>query len=149
MVVQNIIGKSESSSTFTVLYAIPSFTKFPAEGTVNSQILIEGNNLETVKEVLFGSVSATIIPQDEEELVVAVPYVEEDNVTPYFTYNTESGESRVSSPTTFKVVKTELIIDSYPTTGITGEEIVLEGDNLSIIEKNNIWHYRGNSSSRE
>ena len=83
----NVVGFDESKETFTVHYAVPSIKQFPTEGTVNEEVVVEGDNLHFIEQVLVDGQAAVIIAQRKQELVFKVPYSDEEGkVSLCFTY---------------------------------------------------------------
>ncbi|MCC8188786.1 MAG: IPT/TIG domain-containing protein [Bacteroides sp.] len=137
IVVQNSLGSAESTGHFTVTYALPVLSQLPATGRVNEEILIQGTDLEGVTHVLFGTAEAAVVYQTETELVVKVPYVEEDEVTVYLVYQTASGEAQVASSDKFRINKPQPVVTSYPLSADISTLIELTGENLTLIDQ--VW----------
>lgn len=136
--VSNPFGDTESGDVFTVTYVVPSIdmSTFPATAKANDQILIEGQNMDAVTKVVFGTTEATIVSKNENELIVKVPYFDEDDVDVYLSYNTESGVQQIGTTgKPFTLNKPKPVVDSYPTSSETGETIVLTGSNLTLVDK--------------
>ncbi len=133
--VQNNVGRAESESNFTVAYAVPTISNLPATGKVNDQILIQGTNMEVVSKVLFGTEEATVIYQTEKEMVVTVPYVEENEVTVYLVYQSASGEAQAASSTKFSLNKPQPVVTEYPLSAESPATIEITGENLSLIDQ--------------
>jgi hypothetical protein len=117
----------------------------PTEGAHIDEILIEGENLDAVTKVLFGTAQANIIAQSEKELVVQVPYFEEysvDIVLEYFDGTTTQSISTTGKP--FSIIAEDPVIDpDFPLTAEKGTSITLTGANLNLIDAVWFGEYQG------
>lgn len=99
----NAVGTGESEEIFTYTYAAPSITASILQSTVDmgDEMLIPGKYMSAVEAVIFtaeGHASGnegTITGQTAEELVVKVPYVEEDRAA--ITLRYFNGENSVET----------------------------------------------------
>lgn len=135
--VTNIAGSDESKEAFTVHYAVPSINKYPTEGTVNEEVVVEGDNLHFIEEVLVDSQAAVIIAQRKQELVFKVPYSDEEGkVSLRFTYyDGNTTQSIGEEGKTFLVLKEAPKISYCPTSLTKYTPVVLQGKNLKLIER--------------
>lgn len=133
---QGINGEAESSEVFTVTYEIPTMTRFPTTAKVNEEIYIEGTNLNAVKSVLFGTSEGEIVLQSRNEIIVKVPFFEEDKVDVILKYNTADGEKQVSTTgQPFELEQTKPLVISAPSEAETGSKITLLGENLDMVDE--------------
>lgn len=134
ILISNISGKDESTEEFTVNYAVPTIKNCPTEGTVNKEIVIEGENLHFVAQVFIGNMTATIVAQRPTELVFKVPYLdEEQSVELSFSYF--NGESFVSTDAINFTVMLQAPEISYCPTALTKyQPVTMQGENLKLID---------------
>lgn len=66
-------GVVTSTSQFEIEIVPPSITIFPAEAADSSEIVITGDDLYLIDNVMFGDVAGTIIDQGDTTLTVLVP----------------------------------------------------------------------------
>lgn len=130
-------GESVSTEIFTVLYAVPSIAQYPHEGTVNTEVVVEGDNLHFVEQVLVDGKYAVIVAQSKQELVFKVPYTEEEGlVSLRFTYfDGETIRSIGEEGETFMVLKEAPKVTSCPTSLTKYQPVTMIGENLNLIEK--------------
>lgn len=132
----NEIGESESAENFNITYATPSILSIPETFEVGSVILIEGNNLEVVSKITFGTdnIEGEITYQSENEILVIVPNVDEANVR--LVYFDGTSEQTVTPDNVPEINKPEPIFDSFDTTEANeGATIDFIGEKLNLIEK--------------
>ncbi|PXV68757.1 IPT/TIG domain-containing protein [Dysgonomonas alginatilytica] len=136
--VSGVYGAFESSDVFTVTYVAPviNMSTFPSEGKANDNVLIEGTDMDAVIEVYFETTKAEIITQTTTELIVKVPYFEENNVDVFLSYNTESGVKKTGTTgKPFSLDKPQPTVESYDKSAEVGETIIIKGTNLSLVDK--------------
>ncbi len=134
--VSNFKGSSESSDAFTVTYLTPAVTNYPTEGTVNEDIILNGENLHVIDSVMLDNVKAGLIAKSKDELVFRVPYVDsEEPVTiklHYFNGTTEvfigPGEG------TFNILKEKPEATVIPESLTKYQPAKIEGEHLLLIE---------------
>lgn len=144
--VSGLFGETESNDTFTVTYVIPviKMSTFPSSGKANDEILIEGENMDAVTKVYFGTTQATVVSKNEKELVVKVPYFEDNEVDVFLAYNSESGEQKTGTTgKPFSLEKPKPEVSNYPSSAETGATIELTGTNLSLVDKVMFDNYEG------
>lgn len=132
----NEIGESESAENFNITYATPEILSIPQTFEVGSEILIEGNNLEVVSKITFGTdnIEGEITYQSENEILVIVPNVDEANVR--LVYFDGTSEQAVTPDNVPEINKPEPIFDSFDTTEANeGTTIDFIGEKLNLIEK--------------
>jgi len=131
-------GKIETSENFTMEYTVPAMTNYPVSAKTNAEIYIEGNNLDAVVNIYFGSVKGEIITQSEKDMIVRVPFFEDDKVDIILDYNSESGVKQVStSGKPFELERPTPVITDSPSQGELSTRIVLTGTELTLIDE--IW----------
>ena len=135
--IANVTGASESKEEFTVNYSIPSVKQFPTEGTVNEEIVVEGDNLHFIDQVLVDDEPAVIIAQHKQELVFKVPYTDvEDSVSLRFTYFDGTTKQSIGAEgKSFLVLKEAPKVKVCPASLTKYEPALLQGENLKLIEK--------------
>ncbi|MFV0537001.1 MAG: IPT/TIG domain-containing protein [Dysgonomonas sp.] len=144
--ISGLFGETESSDVFTVTYVTPAINMatFPTSGKANDEILIEGENMDAVTKVHFGTTEAIVISKNEKELTVKVPYFEDNEVDIFLTYNNETGEQKTgTSGKPFSLEKPKPEISNYPSSAETGATIELIGTNLSLVDKIMFDGYEG------
>ena len=144
--ISGLFGETESNDVFTVTYVVPNInmSTFPASGKANDEVLIEGDNMDAITKVMFGTTEATIVSKNEKELVVKVPYFEENEVDVFLSYNTESGVQQTGTTgKPFSLEKPQPTVSDYPTSAETGSTITLTGTNLSLVDKVMFDNYEG------
>ena len=108
IVLTNSIGEGVSEAEFTLEYPAPvvSQTGVPSEVEMGNNLLLSGSHMNVVSAVLFTAAEggtagneAEIVSQNENEIVVKVPYVESDRAVVTFKYfnGTENVETSSSS----------------------------------------------------
>lgn len=135
--VANVTGSDESKEVFTVHYAVPSIKQYPEEGTVNAEVVVEGDNLHFVEQVLVDDQPAVIIAQRKQELVFRVPYSDkEEKVSLRFTYfDGTTVQSIGAEGKSFLVLKEAPLITYCPETLTKYTPVTLQGEHLRLIEK--------------
>lgn len=89
----NSVGTGVSSYDFVMSYPSPEVDKstLPSDTELSSNFLIFGHKMSVITRVLFSAAGyeaheAEIISQNDNEIVVKVPYVEDDNANISFEY---------------------------------------------------------------
>lgn len=134
--IKNEVGESESAENFNITYAVPEIISMPQTFDVESEILIEGNNLEVVDKVTFGpdNIEGEITYQSENEILVIVPNVDEANVQ--LVYFDGVNEQTVVPENVPEINKPEPTFESFEVTEAEeGTTIDFIGDKLNLIEK--------------
>ena len=147
IVLTNSIGEGVSEAEFTLEYPAPvvSQTGVPSEVEMGNNLLLSGSHMNVVSAVLFTAAEggtagneAEIVSQNENEIVVKVPYVESDRAVVTFKYfnGTENVETSSSSATqlTVKRYQPEVATTVFEPAK-EGEVVVLEGLYLNKIDK--------------
>ena len=141
----NEVGSTESEVAFTYSYAVPELTTslLPQQVEMGGEMLLSGNNLSAVKEVLFTAPgyqphSAEIREQSAKEILVRVPYVEEDAAAislVYFDGSRDVTTSAESAPQL--VVKRDKPVFNEITFERTavGRSITLTGEHLDKVDQ--------------
>lgn len=147
IVLTNSIGEGVSEAEFTLEYPAPvvSQTGVPSEVEMGNNLLLSGSHMNVVSAVLFtaaegGTVGneAEVVSQNENEIVVKVPYVESDRAVVTFKYfnGTENVETSSSSAPqlTVKRYEPEVTTTVFEPANV-GDVVVLEGTYLNKIDK--------------
>lgn len=147
IVLTNSIGEGVSEAEFTLEYPAPvvSQTGVPSEVEMGNNLLLSGSHMNVVSAVLFTAAEggtagneAEIVSQNENEIVVKVPYVESDRAVVTFKYfnGTENVETSSSSAPqlTVKRYEPEVTTNVFEPANV-GDVVVLEGTYLNKIDK--------------
>ena len=132
VVVKNAEGSSTSAAEFVMIFLEPTVTEWPAEGVINSQMVIIGENLQVVNKIIVNGVEAEIIAKRENELVFVVPFSEEENVTLKLEYF--DGENNLTLENEFVVLQPTPIIDNCPSSLTKYMPVIITGELLDLIE---------------
>ena len=135
--VRNVVGDAISTDNFTVQYAIPAISKYPEEGTVNAEVVVEGNNLHFVEQVLVDGKAVVIVAQRKEELVFKVPYLDkETKVSLRFTYfDGENMQSIGPEGNAFLILKEAPAVTFCPPSLTKYQPVTMQGEHFALIEK--------------
>jgi len=135
--IANINGSSESKDVFTVQYAVPVIKQYPDSGTVNAEVVVEGENLHFIEQVLVDGKAAVIIAQRKNELVFKVPYSDEESkVSLRFTYFDGTAMQSVGAEgETFLILKESPIVTYCPPSLTKYQPVTLQGEHLKLIER--------------
>ena len=112
----------------------PVFTSFaPIETKANTDITIEGSDLDLVVEVMFtGDLMGTIVSQSETQLLVTVPV---GSQTGLITLITKNG-SQISSPSEITITTNLPEITGFAEAkGVPGEILTIQGTKLLLIKE--------------
>lgn len=104
IVLSNSVGEGVSEGNFTIEYPAPtiSSTGMPTEIEMGNKLLISGSHMNVISAVLFTAEGhttgneASILSQNEDEILVKIPYVESDKAAITFRYF--NGASQVETP---------------------------------------------------
>lgn len=138
----NAKGTSESASDFSVTYPAPKANdaSLVDEVEMGNKVLISGSKMNVILSVLFTanghteSHEANVIVQNDNEIVVTVPYVEEDEATISFRYF-DGSSMQTTTPSkviTVKRYQPNVTTKTFATVTI-GDVITLEGTYLNKI----------------
>ena len=139
IVLTNSIGEGVSEAEFTLEYLAPvvSQTGVPSEVEMGNNLLLSGSHMNVVSAVLFTAAEGGTA-QNENEIVVKVPYVESDRAVVTFKYfnGTENVETSSSSAPqlTVKRYEPEVTTTVFEPANV-GDVVVLEGTYLNKIDK--------------
>jgi hypothetical protein len=129
-------GQVESSGSFSMEYTVPALINIPSSAKTNADIYIEGDNLDAVLAVYFGSVKGEIISQSEKDMIVRVPFFEDEKVDLIVDYNSAEGLKQVStSGKPFELERPIPVITNMPATGEIGTSITITGVDLTLIDE--------------
>ena len=147
IVLTNSIGEGVSEAEFTLEYPAPvvSQTGVPSEVEMGNNLLLSGSHMNVVSAVLFTAAEggtagneAEIVSQNENGIVVKVPYVESDRAVVTFKYfnGTENVETSSSSAPqlTVKRYEPKVTTNVFEPANV-GDVVVLEGTYLNKIDK--------------
>lgn len=146
IVLTNAKGDGTSENDFTVEYPEPAIQtqSVPAETEMGNKLLIRGTNMNVITAVVFTAEGQTvgheaeIISQDTKEIVVKVPYVEDDNARITFRYF--DGQQDVMTPVTalpaitVKRYQPQVTTSTFPVVSV-GDMITLNGTYLNKIDR--------------
>ena len=138
-------GKIETADNFTMEYTVPALTNYPPSAKTNEEIYIEGNNLDAALDIYFGTVKGEIISQSEKDMIVRVPFFQDDKVDIILNYNTESGIKQSSTTgKPFELARPTPVITDSPSEGELLTQITITGTELTLIDE--IWFgtHKGN-----
>lgn len=142
----NSVGDGVSDNDYTLEYPAPtiSATGMPAEVEMGNKLLISGSYMNVVSAVLFTAEGhstgneAEILSQDENEILVKIPYVESDRAVmtfKYFNGNAEV-ETPIESAPQMTVARYEPTVTTSSFEPVTvGDMVVLAGTYLNKIDK--------------
>ncbi len=135
--IANVTGSAISQEPFTVHYAVPSIKEYPTEGTVNAEVVVEGENLHFIDQVLVAGLPAVIIAQRKQELVFKVPYSDEESkVSLRFTYFDGAATQSIGAEgNSFTVLKEKPQVTLCPASLTKYEPALLQGGHLKLIER--------------
>lgn len=135
--IANVHGWSQSQEVFTVQYAVPSITQYPDSGTVNAEVVVEGDNLHFIEQVLVDGKPTVIIAQRKTELVFKVPYSDEESkVSLRFTYFDGSTTQSIGAEgNSFVVLKEAPVVTYCPLSLTKYTPVTLQGEHLKLIEQ--------------
>jgi hypothetical protein len=134
--VKNSLGESSTSDIFTVEYLTPTLERYPTSGKINDVILLEGENLQIVSEVLFADAVAEIVLQDRYSISVKIPYFEAEHADILLQYPVEGGTAQSgTSDQPFELLKAAPTVSACPDSGAAGGSISIQGENLDQIDK--------------
>lgn len=146
IVLVNSIGEGVSETEFTLEYPAPviSQTGMPSEVEMGNNLLLSGSYMNVVSAVLFTAEGGTegneaeIVSQNENEIVVKVPYVESDKAIVTFKYFNGSKEVETSSSSApkFTVKRYQPVVTTtvFEPANV-GDMVVLEGTYLNKVDK--------------
>ncbi|WP_417198049.1 IPT/TIG domain-containing protein [Bizionia sp.] len=123
-----------SPSELTVTYPTPNVTStFPSSATVNENITLEGNNLESITRISFGDMDGIIQFQEDQALVVSVPNNENSPVEVNYYYNSSSGEVTEQLSSSFNILIPTPIISNWPSLMSRDNEVTIVGTDMNLI----------------
>ncbi|MDD3078025.1 MAG: IPT/TIG domain-containing protein [Paludibacter sp.] len=138
VVVSNSKGKSESTNEFTVTYLTPYIApeNYPTSGTVNEEVVIEGEYLNVIDSILVGGEKVTIISQRANEIVFKVPYAEDETpVTLRYAYFNGTENVLVGPEgSTFTILKEAPSVSYCPTSLTKYTPVTIQGERLTLID---------------
>lgn len=146
IVLTNAVGETESEGVFTVEYPAPSVltSSIPAELEMGNKLLISGQHMNVISAVIFTAVGQTegheaeIISKSVNEIVVKIPYVENDDAKitfKYFNGTTEAETSADAIPTVnIKRYQPNVTTSTFAAVSV-GDVVTLEGTYLNKVNK--------------
>lgn len=144
IVLVNKAGKGESEQIFTYSYAVPQLltSLLPGQVDMGGELLLSGSDLSAVKAVLFTAEgyephAADIREQNATEILVRVPYVEDDGATITLRYFDGSKEVTTAAESAPKIaVKRDKPVFDTPTFERTavGRTVTLTGIHLDKVD---------------
>ena len=134
--VANSAGEAQSSDHFTISYATPSIDAYPTEGKIGADIVIYGDNLNTIDAVLLGTDEASIISKMSDEIVFKVPYSNAQGpVELSFIYFDGTQNSKIGpSGNTFSIISELPRVFEFPASLTKYTPVEIKGDKLSLID---------------
>lgn len=146
VILVNEVGRSSSDATFTCTFAVPSVSVslLQKEAEMGAEVLISGSGLGAVTKVIFTAAGQTegheakILVASNDEIVVRVPYVEDENAVITLGYFDGSKETftDVNGAPSIKVIRYVPKFDAYTfeRTAVC-KSVTLTGEYLNNIEK--------------
>lgn len=144
ILLSNAVGTGTSHSDFIMSYPAPEvdMTTLPSNVELASNFLIFGRRMSVINRVLFSAAGnepheAEIISQNDNEIVVKVPYVEADDANISFEYFDGSALTRTNaSDITVKIARYEPKVESVSTNeaGI-GDIVTISGQYLDKVNR--------------
>lgn len=142
----NSVGEGTSETDFTLEYPAPSITatNIPAEVEMGNKLLITGSYMNVIKTVLFTAKGystgneADILSQSEKEVLIKIPYVENDQALITFKYfnGTAEVETPIASALQIVVKRYEPNVTTLSFAPATvGDIVTLNGTYLNKIGK--------------
>ena len=125
---------AESEGILTVTYPVPVIeSAIPDQTTVNETITLEGENLQVITKITFGSVDGVIESQDDTTIIVRTPNSAPSPMALTYTYNTTTGQVTDVLNPSFTVYIPTPVVTAYPTAIIKGNPVTITGSNLNLI----------------
>lgn len=146
IVLTNANGDGTSENDFTVEYPEPvaAAQSIPSETEMGNNLLIRGTDMNVITAVVFTAEGMTtgheaeIVSQDLKEIVVKVPYVEDDNARITFRYFDGRQEVMTQATAlpaiTVKRYQPQVTTGSFPAASV-GDVITLNGTYLNKIDR--------------
>jgi len=146
IILSNSIGEGISESDFIIVYPAPvvATTSIPAEVEMGNKLLISGTHMNVVSAVLFTAEGfttgneASILSQNENEILLKIPYVKGDRAAITFRYfdGTAEVETPVEAAPKLNVARYEpSVTTSTFSPAAVGDIIMLNGTFLNKIDK--------------
>jgi hypothetical protein len=124
----------ESAGTLTVTYPVPVITStLPTQTLVNDEITIEGENLQVITRITFGTVNGVIQQQDDKTIVVSTPNTGPSPLPLSYSYNTGTGETTVVLNPAFTIYIPVPVVSAFPTAIIKNTPVVITGENMNLV----------------
>lgn len=146
VILVNPVGRGESQDAFNCSFAVPGITLslLQAEAEMGDEVLISGTDLGSVTSVIFTATGHTdghkadIVVSTSDEIVVKVPYVEEDNAKITLGYFDGTGEAftALADAPSIKVIRYVPKFNPFTLSRTAvGKSITLTGEYLNNIDK--------------
>ena len=143
IVLVNAIGKAESEGVFTMEYPAPTANQssIPEEVKMGNNLLITGTNMNAISAVVFTPEGmeegheAEILGQNDNEIIVKIPFLDSENATISFTYYDGSNNASIASKTVKLSSDLPKVSTQFTGTYAVGSTVMLEGSNLNFVER--------------
>lgn len=143
IVLANAIGKAESEGVFTMEYPAPTANQssIPEEVKMGNNLLITGTNMNAISAVVFTPEGmeegheAEILGQNDNEIIVKIPFLDSENATISFTYYDGSNNASIASKTVKLSSDLPKVSTQFTGTYAVGSTVMLEGSNLNFVER--------------
>ena len=146
IVLANSLGEGTSEGSFTVEYPTPqiSQSEIPTEGEMGNNLYIPGSHMDAVSAVIFTAEGSTegkeaeIIQQNQNEIIVRIPFVEADRAALTFRYydGREYVETPLSSAPMMTIARFAPAVDALDFGSYSvGQTVTLTGAYLNKIER--------------
>lgn len=152
IVLTNAIGKAESEGVFTMEYPAPTANQssIPEEVKMGNNLLITGTNMNAISAVVFTPEGmeegheAEILGQNDNEIIVKIPFLDSENATISFTYYDGSNNASIASKTVKLSSDLPKVSTQFTGTYAVGSTVMLEGSNLNFVERVYVVTSKGN-----
>jgi len=123
------------SQDYDIDWPLPTVTSItPAEAMIDTEITIEGTNLDRVIQVVIGSNNRTIdnddiVSKSPTEVVIRVPRLTETGVV---TVKTNLAKASTSE-TSFRPMYPEAVVEGWPSVIYRGQSFKVSGQNMDML----------------
>ena len=123
-----------SEASLSITYPTPTVSSdVPNSSRVNENIILEGENLNTITKVSFGAVEGFIEFKEKNALVVKTPLNNNSSIALTIYYNTEAGEQTEVLEEEYEIIIPKPTVDNPPRLMTRGNPVSVVGENMNLV----------------
>lgn len=126
--------EASSAESLTITYPVPVIeSEIPTTSVVNENMTIEGENLQVITRITFGTVNGIIEFQDDRTVIVRTPNTGPSPLALTYSYNTVSGEVTQPLNDSYTIDIPTPEVSGFPLSVVKNNPVQIGGTDMNLV----------------